>query len=150
VGQQVQVFQPAIKLNAAAKPKTVLNTTQARQILAPAKIFDPRNQQAIDLEAAAVQKRQIQEKTLLATTQAQEIKNMQVKRDAEALHVRDAAAKAKITQNYNAKITDLQKSHAVETQKITVRHQNDAVQVKRVVQTAPVKQNPPDKKKKID
>ena len=151
MGQQVQVFRPTVNINNVVKPKVILNTTQARQVLAPVKVFDPRSQQTAVTEAAAVQKRQIQEKALLTTTQAQEVKNMQLQRDAEA-----AAAKAKVNQVYAAKITDLQKNHVVETQQITVRHQNDVAQVKRVAQAAPVKQNPPanqnqpDKKKKID
>ena len=151
MGQQVQVFRPTVNINNVVKPKVILNTTQARQVLAPVKVFDPRSQQPAVTEAAAVQKRQIQEKALLTTTQAQEVKNMQLQRDAEA-----AAAKAKVNQVYAAKITDLQKNHVVETQQITVRHQNDVAQVKRVAQAAPVKQNPPanqnqpDKKKKID
>jgi hypothetical protein len=147
VGQQVQIFQPVIQQNNAAKPKVFLNTTQARQTLAPAKVFDPRTQQTIATQAAAVQKRQIQEKTLLATTQAQEIKNMQQQRDAEARRVSDAAAKAKVNKVYDTKITDLKKNHVVETQQLTVRHNNDTAQVKRVTQAPPAKQNQPNKKK---
>ena len=81
VGQEVQIFRPAIRQNVAAKPKVYLNRDQARQELAPAKVFDPRGQQTINAEAAAVQKRQIEEKRLLEFSQAQEIKNMQQKRD---------------------------------------------------------------------
>jgi hypothetical protein len=139
VGQQVRVFRPSIQQNNAAKPKVFLNTNQARQVLAPAKVFDPRGQQNIAAEAAAVQKRQIQEKTLLQTTQAQEIKNMQLQRNAEARRVSDGAARTKVNQVYAAKITDLKKNHVVETQQMTVRHNKDAAQVKRVTQAAPVK-----------
>ncbi len=141
VGQQVQVFRPSIQQNNAAKPKVFLNANQARQVLAPAKVFDPRGQQNINTEAAAVQKRQIQEKTLLQTSQAQEIKNMQLQRDQETRRVSNAAAKAKVNQVYSAKITDLKKSHVVETQQMTVRHNNDAAQVKKVTQAPPPKQN---------
>ena len=144
VGQQVQVFRPAILPNASAKPKSFLNAPQARQALAPAKVFDPRGQQNLAAEAAAVEKRQLQEKTLLATTQAQEIKTMQLKRDTETKQVSDAAARAKVTKDYQIKISDLQKNHVVETQQLTARHQNDVAQVKRITQA------PPDKKKKID
>jgi hypothetical protein len=135
VGQQVQVFRPAIKLNAAVKPRAILNMDEARQILTPAKVFDPRGQQAIDQEAAAVQKRQSLEKNLLLTTQAQEIKNLQSQRDAEARKVNNAAARTKVTQDYETKIMDLKKNHVVETQQITVRHQNDVAQVKKITQT---------------
>jgi hypothetical protein len=147
VGQQVQVFRPAVKLNNAVKPKAILNTTQAKQVLAPVKVFEPRAQQPIATQAAAVQKRQIQEKTLLAATQAQEIKTMQLKRDQEAKLASDAAAKAKVNTAYNTKITQLKSTHAVETQQLTVRHNADIAQVKKITQAPPP---PPDKKKKID
>jgi hypothetical protein len=146
VGQVIQMFRPAIRQNNAAKPKIYLNRDQARQELAPAKIFDPRGQQNISTEAAAVQRRQIEETRLLETSQAQEIKNMQQKRDAEAGRVRDASAKAKVTRDYEAKISDLQKNHVVERQQIADRHKNDVEQVKKVAQAPP----PPVKKKKID
>ncbi len=145
VGQQVQVFRPAIKFNNAEKPKVILNATQAKQVLAPVKVFEPRTQQPIATQAAAVQKRQIQEKTLLAATQAQEIKTMQLKRDQEAKLVSDAAAKAKVNTAYNDKITQLKNTHAVETKQLTVRHNTDIAQVKKIT-AAPA----PDKKKKID
>jgi preprotein translocase subunit SecD len=141
VGQQIQIYRPDIRQNVAAKPKVFLNGDRARQELAPAKVFDPRGQQSLAAEAAAVQKRQIQEKTLLATTQAQEIRTMQLKRDQEAKQVSGAAAKAKVNTAYEARITDLRKNHAVETQQITARHQNDVAQVKKFTQA------PPNKKK---
>jgi hypothetical protein len=123
-----------------------LNTNQARQELAPAKVFDPRRQQTLATEAAAVQKRQIEETRLLEMSQAQEIKNMQQKRDEEGRRVSNAAAKAKVTRDYEAKISDLKKNHVVETQQMTVRHKNDAEQVKKAKQAPP----PPVKKKKIN
>jgi hypothetical protein len=70
-----------------------------------------------------------------------------VKRDAEALRVRDQAAKAKVKRDFETKITDLQKNHVVETQKMTVRHQDDEAQVRRVMKTSPDKAHSPDKKK---
>jgi hypothetical protein len=79
-------------------------------------------------------------------SQAQEIKNMQQKRDEEGRRVSNAAAKAKVTRDYEAKISDLKKNHVVETQQMTVRHKNDAEQVKKAKQAPP----PPVKKKKIN
>jgi len=66
---------------------------------------------------------------------------MQLKRDQEAKQVSGAAAKAKVNTAYEARITDLRKNHAVETQQITARHQNDVAQVKKFTQA------PPNKKK---
>jgi hypothetical protein len=42
VGRQVQIFRPAIRQNETARPKVYMNQDQARQDLAPAKIFDPK------------------------------------------------------------------------------------------------------------
>jgi hypothetical protein len=146
VGQEVQMFRPAIRQNEAAKPKVYLNRDQARQELAPPKVFDPRPQLPVSAQASAVQKRQAVEKTLLKKTQAQELKAMQSKRAAEQAQVRDTAAKAKIQQDYQTKTAELQKQHQAEKRDLTVRHKQDTEQVKRVAQ--PAKQAPPVKKKK--
>jgi len=156
VGQKVQMFRPTIQLNKVAKPKVYLNSDQARTVLAPVKVFDPRGQQTVDAEAAAALKRQAEEKRLLAITQAQDIKTLQLKRDAEALKLRDASTKAKVTQDYAVKIADLKKNHTLETQQLTVRHQNDVVTVKKIAQVTKVAeakkvtQTPPLKKKKTN
>ena len=134
VGQNVQIFRPAIKQNQAAKPKVYLNTDQARQELSTARVFDPQGQQTIQKEAAAVQRRQIEEKKLLKLTQTQEIKNMQLRRTTEARQLRDASEKAKVNRDYQVKIADLKKNHVVEVQQMTVRHQNDTEQVRKVKQ----------------
>ncbi|MCJ7642842.1 MAG: hypothetical protein MUP28_00005, partial [Candidatus Aminicenantes bacterium] len=121
---------------------------QARQELAPARVFDPRGQQAIKTEAAAVEKRQIEEKRLLEISQAQEIKSMQQKRDEEARKLGNASEKARVNKDFEAKISDLKKNHAVEKQQLTVRHKNDTDEVKKVEQIKKVKKVPPGKKKK--
>jgi hypothetical protein len=96
------------------------------------------------MEAAAVQRRQIEETRLLEMSQSQEIRNMEQKRAEEERRFQDAAEKAKVNRDYEAKISDLKKNHAVERQQMTDRHKNDAEQVKKVTQA------PPGKKKKID
>jgi hypothetical protein len=150
VGQEVQVFRPAIRQNEAAKPKVVLNKGQATKELATAKVFEPRAQQPITTEAAAVTKRQAEEKTLLEKTQAQELKDMQSKSAAAQAQVRDTAAKAKVQKDFQAKTAQLQKQHQTEKQQLTTRHIQDTAQVKRVVQAAKQeKQAPPPKKKEI-
>jgi hypothetical protein len=149
VGQEVQIFRPTIRQNEAAKPKAFLNRDQARQELAPAKVFEPRQQVPVSAQQSAVQKRQAQEKTLLQKTQAQELKNIQSQRAADQARIRDSAQKAKIQQDYQTKAAELQKQHQVEKQQLTERHKQDAQQVKRVAQPAKQqKQSQPAKKKK--
>jgi hypothetical protein len=136
VGQQVQIFRPTIRQNEAARPKAYLNRDQARQELAPARVFEPRPQQPVKEQLSAVEKRQAEEKALLQKTQAQEMKNMQNRRAAEQARTRDAAAKAKIQRDYQAKQAELQKQHQAETQQMTQRHKQDAAQAKKAVQQA--------------
>jgi len=150
VGNDLQVYRPAFRGNATAKPKAILNRDEARRELAPAKVFEPRQQQPVSAQQSAVQKRQAEEKTLLQRTQAQEVKDIQSKRVAEQARVRDTAEKAKIQKDYQAKTAELQKQHQAEKQQLTERHKKDAEQVKQAPQPAKKeKQAPPVKKKKV-
>ncbi len=128
-GNDVQIYRPTFRTDAAAKPKAFLNRDEARQELAPPKIFEPRQQLPVNAQASAVQKRQAQEKILLEKTQSQELKDMQRKRAAEQAQIRDTAEKAKIQQTYQTKMSELQKQHQVEKQQLTERHKQDTQQV---------------------
>jgi hypothetical protein len=147
VGQEIQMFRPNIRRIEGAKPKAYLNRDQALQELTPARVFDPREQQAIDKEAAAVTRRQALEKRLLETSQAEDIKNLQLMRNQEAQRLRNAGEKAKLNKDYQVKISDLQKNHAIEKQQLMIRHKNDTVQVRKVAEARKVKQAPERKKK---
>ncbi len=156
VGQEIQVFRPAIRTNEGARPKAYLNRDQARQELAPAKVFEPRPQVPVRTQTSAVKKRQAEEKTLVRKTQAQEMKTMQSQRAAEQARVRDRAEKAKVQQSYQTKTAELQKQHQAEKQQLTQRHKQDTAQVKKAAQPArnqPPKNEkpaPPPRKKKIN
>jgi hypothetical protein len=149
VGQEVQIFRPAIRQNPGARPKAYLNRDQARQELAPARVFEPRPQQPTKNQVSAVQKRQAAEAALLQKSQAQELKNMQSKRAAELARVRDAATRAKIQKDYQTKTAELQKQHRAEQQQLTKRHNSDREQVKQAAKPdKKEKKAPPVKKKK--
>jgi hypothetical protein len=149
VGNDVQVYRPAFRTNATAKPKAILNRDEARRELAPAKVFEPPQQAPVRGQESAVRKRQAEEKTLLEKTQSQELKDMQRQRAAEQAQVRDTAEKAKIQQDYQTKTAELQKQHQAEKQQLTERHRSDTEQVKRVAKPAKQeKPSPPVKKKK--
>jgi hypothetical protein len=147
-GNEVQIYRPAFRPNASARPQAVLNRDQARQELAPAKVFEPRPQVPVRTQESAVQKRQAEEKTLLQKTQAEELKNMQRQRAADQAKIRDTAQKAKIQQDYQAKTAELQKQHQVEKQQLTERHKQDTAQVKRAAQPAKQEKQAPPKKRK--
>jgi hypothetical protein len=74
---------------------------------------------------------------------------MQLKRDQEAQRLSSAAEKARIKSDYEARISDLKKSHAAEKQQLTARHKNDTEQVKKVAQTRKVKNAPAGTKNKV-
>jgi hypothetical protein len=146
VGQEVQVFRPAVKQDGSARPKSYLNRDRAQQELAPARVFEPRAQQSVSAAAAAVQRRQTEEKALLQKTQAQEMQNMQNQRAADQAQVRDAADKAKIRADYQARTAELQKQHQAEKQQLADRHKQDSAQVKQATKPADkAKRKPPDK-----
>lgn len=142
-GHDVQIYRPSFRTDAAARPKTFLNRDQARQELAPAKVFEPRQKVPLSAQQSAVEKRQAEEKALLEKTQAQELQNMQSESAAQQAKARDTAEKAKIQQTYQAKTVQLQKQHQTEKQQLTARHQKDAQQVKPAAKPT----TPPKKKK---
>jgi hypothetical protein len=135
-GKQLQVYRPTIRTDAAAKPKEFLNADAARRELAPAKVFEPQPQAPLSAQTSAVRKRQAEEKSLLERTQAQDLKNMQLQRNAELAKVRDAAEKAKIMQDNQNKVTELRNQHQAEKLQLTERHKQDNELVKQVAQQA--------------
>jgi len=148
VGGDVQVYRPAIRTNTQARPKAILNRDEARRELAPAKVFEPQQPAPGRAQESVVWKRQAAEKTLLEKTQSQELKDIKRDRSAAQNRVRGASEKAKIQQDYQAKIAELQKQHRVEKQQLVERHKADAEQVKRAAKAVKKEdQNPPDKKR---
>jgi hypothetical protein len=79
----------------------------------------------------------MEERRLLEASQAEDIRNMQQRRDAETQRLRDASARSEVTRDYEARISDLQKNHAAETRQMADRHKNDIEQVKKAMQAPP-------------
>jgi hypothetical protein len=149
MGNDIEIYRPAFRKDAAMKPKTFLNRDEARREVAPAKIFELRQQPPVRTQEIDVRKRQAEEKTLLEKTQSLELKDMQRKRVEEQAKIRDTSEKAKVRQDYDTKMTELQKQHQVEKKDMTERHKQDTEQVKRTTKEAEKeKQAPPPKKKK--
>jgi len=136
-GNQVQLYRPSFKENAAARPKTFLNRDQARQELAPAKVFEPRQQPPKVATESDVQKRQTQERKLMDKSQAQELKAIDQQRNQEQQKVQAPSDKARIQQDYQAKKTEVAKQHQTEKQQLNERHKTDAQQVRQAGQQKP-------------
>jgi hypothetical protein len=149
VGNQVQLYRPAIRSTPNARPKTYLNQDQARSEIGPAKVFEPRQQPPKMATESDVQKRQSAERKLMDQSHAQELKAIDQQRIQEQRKVQAPADKARIEQDYQAKRSDVAKQHQAERQQITERHKSDTQQVKRAVQpkTQPKPQAKPKEKK---
>jgi hypothetical protein len=145
VGHTVQFYRPSFRSAPGARPKTSLDRAQARQELAPAKVYEPRAQPPTRSAQSAVQQRQAQEKALLQQTQSQELKDIQRRQADEAKRARSASEKAKIQQDYRTRTLELEKQHQAEVRQLSERQKKDAAQVR---QAKPAKQEPPPKKKK--
>jgi len=135
-GNDVRIYRPAFQTVATAAPKNFLSGDEAQRDLAPARIFEPQPQSPLSSQESAVRRRQAEEMTLLKKTQSQELVYRQQMRDAELTQIRDTTEKAKIRQDYQIKMAELQKQHQAEKQQLTERHKQDTEQVKQVIQRA--------------
>jgi hypothetical protein len=124
-GRDLQIYRPALRLNGEAKPRAFLNTDVARRELAPLKVFDPQPQASLDGQAAAVRRRQADEKALLEKTQAEDLRILQRDRDLQLAKVRDNAEKIKIRQDNLNRIAELQKQNQAEKLQLIERHKKD-------------------------
>jgi hypothetical protein len=103
VGNAVAIYRPSFAGNPGARPRTTLETEQARRKLAPAKVYEPRSQPPARSPESAVQARQAEERALLETTQSQELKEIQRRGADEARRAQNAAEKARIQQEYRTR-----------------------------------------------
>jgi hypothetical protein len=76
---EVSLYRPAIRKNEAAKPKTYLNQEEAREKIAPVKIWEPQVRRSAEDEEATIRKRHIDEERLLVRSQSEEINVLQKK-----------------------------------------------------------------------
>lgn len=144
-GNEVQAYAPSFKGDSVAKPKTFINRDQARQELAPVKVFEPPRQPLKAAPETIVRQRQTQERKLLQASQAQEIKAIDQQRNAQLQKVKASTERAKVQKDYQVKKSELAKQHQVEKQQLDQRQRTDTEQVKRAT---PVKNNAPAKKNK--
>jgi hypothetical protein len=133
-GSEIEIFRPSVRKNEAAKPRAYFNKDQARQEVAPAKIFEPPQPPPVRAGESVVRKRQNEEQKLLQRSQAQELSAMQRKRAEDEKRIRDNVEKAKVRQDYEARMSELRKSHQTEKQQLTERHRQGIKQVRHVQQ----------------
>ena len=130
-GGAVQLYRPKIRRNEAAKPQVYLNKDEAREKLAPVKIWEPLRQRMPKEEESAVRERQIQEQKLLEKSQTVEINDLRRKVSQQEKQVRNPVEKEKVKKDNEAKVSELKKSHEVEKQNLKARQKKDEEQVKK-------------------
>jgi hypothetical protein len=145
-GNNLQIYRPNFRSNPSVKPKTFLDRTRAQQVLAPARIFEPRQQMQQSAAEAAVRQRQTEERRLLQESQVLDMKALDQRRSEDQRKVQAPSEKARIQRDYQTKISEIGKQHQAEIQQMNERHKTDSEQVRRSV---PIKKEaPPVKKKK--
>jgi len=129
-GREIQIYRPALRENPAAKPNAVLKAENARREPAPAKVYEPKQQEQTPQVKAEVARRQSEEKSLLRKTQSQELKRMQRQQSEEMKRAQNQGEKAKVKREYESRVSELQKSHQTEKRQMAERHQRETEQVK--------------------
>ncbi len=131
-GRDLQIYRPNLRVKAGAKPRVFLNQDQARTELAPVKIFDPKQQESLNVQETNVRRRQANEKALLEKTQAEDLQVLKRNRDLQLAKVRDNAEKEKIKQDNQNRIAELQQQHQNEKLQLIERHKQDTAVVQEV------------------
>jgi hypothetical protein len=128
-GNEVRIFRPEIKQLEAGRPKEFLRRDEARQKLAPVKIWEPRIQQQSGGNEAEARRQQNTERKILNKSQSQEIKDLNRQRAEDERRIRDNAQKERIKKDYESRMSELRKQHEEERKDIIKRHSNDSVYI---------------------
>ena len=145
-GREARFYRPSIREVPDARPKQFLGRDEARQELAPAKIFEPQPQAPAASPDAILRKRQAEERSLLQQSQAQELSDMERRRKEEAQKMAGAAEKAQSEQDYQARVAEQRKQHQAEQQRMNERHSQEAEQIRQSGQSKQQAPPPPRKK----
>ena len=146
-GREAQFYRPSFREDRGARPKEFLNKEQARQELAPARIFEPRQQARAAAPESIVRKRQAEERSLLMKSQAQERSDLERRRTEESRKMQSQADKAKSQQDYQTRMAEQRKQHQAEQAQMNERHRGDAEQVRRSGESRPQTPPPANRKK---
>ena len=130
-GHDVRIYRPAIREDAAARPSAFLSEKNARQELAPARVYEPRQQSQPPAQARnELSKRQAEERSRLQKSQSHELRQMERKQAEAVKHARNSAEKAKVQREYQSRVSEMQKSHQAEQQRMAEHHKRETEQLR--------------------
>ena len=112
-GHEIQMYRPVFRGKSLARPGGVSSMDNAHR---QTELAEPK---------AEIRKRQAEERRLAQQTQAQEIKDMKRRQVEDMRSARDSAEKAHINHDYQSRMSELQRSHQLERQQMSERHQRD-------------------------
>jgi len=146
VGNDVQLYRPSFTGRPGNQPKVFLNREEAKREVAPARIYESREQPPTRTAETAVRQRQGAERKLMKDSQSQDLKALDKRQSEEQKKAQATAERSRIQQNYQNGKSEMSKQHQTEKQQMGDRHKADAEQARRADQSR--RQAPPVKKKK--
>ena len=125
--QNLEVYRPTINTNDRAKPKTVLNKTEAKEKT----IIQQEKVSTVEREKK-IREVQVREEKLLVETQNKEIADMKKEQVEAEKKAKTTDEKAKVESEYKKKITQIKKKHETEKAEIKKRHEKEKDKAKTV------------------
>jgi hypothetical protein len=126
--RDVVLFRPAVHENPAARPRVILNQSQAVNRI-EAERMGPVHRTPEETQSVLQQNHE-RESRLLEQSQVNEIQDIQRQANARKAAARSAAERQKIDNETNARLSALQKTHATEKAKLAERQKAENAKAK--------------------
>jgi len=125
------VYKPSVSKNEAAKPKTVINSEEAKEKISRGRIKEPEEKTSLFEEETRLKDEQEHEVKLLERSQEKEVVELKRKINEAKRLAKTSSEKEQIEKEYGEKIKDLEKSHKVEKSELRERHKQEEESVKK-------------------
>ncbi len=122
----VEIYNPSIRKNEAARPKTVVEESEVPDRITRTSIRGPAER--IDQREGSLEEVQEEEVRILEDSQRRQLDELNKKKQEEAQAAKTRAEKEKIETEYDQKITRIKKTQAEEKTKIKERHKKEEEQ----------------------
>jgi hypothetical protein len=122
----VEIYNPAIRKNEAARPKTVIEEREVPERITRTSIRAPVDQS--DRGEKSLEEVQEEEVKILEDSQRRQLDELNKKRQEEAQAAKTQVEKEKIEKEYDQKITKIKKSQQEEKTQIKKRHEKEGEQ----------------------
>jgi hypothetical protein len=128
---QLEVYRPTVKKSQAAKPKRVLNDTEAQGRISELKIKKLEEETTPTAGTSRLKDVQSRELEILEESQQKEENALRQKMVREKEAAKSPSEKTKVEKEYKEEIVKLKKSHTEEKAKIEKRHEEEKKKVEK-------------------